>query len=75
MNNRETKTVVGNELVTRKWKDIKVGDTIQLENNEFVTVRISFSIIRNKKIFLFRLILYLYQQVNQMAFVLLKQLN
>jgi hypothetical protein len=32
---------VGKELVARKWKDIKVGDIIQLTNNEFVTVRIS----------------------------------
>lgn len=41
VNNRETKTIVGKELVTRKWKDIKVGDIIQLTNNEFLTVRIS----------------------------------
>ncbi|CAF1201267.1 unnamed protein product [Adineta ricciae] len=40
VNNRETKTVVGNELVTRKWKDIKVGDIVRLENNEFVTADI-----------------------------------
>ena len=38
LNNRETKTVVGNDLVTRKWKDINVGDIVRLENNEFVTV-------------------------------------
>jgi phospholipid-translocating ATPase len=42
VNNRQTKTVVGNELVKRKWKDIKVGDMIRLENNEFITVRIRF---------------------------------
>ncbi|CAF0761204.1 unnamed protein product [Rotaria sordida] len=40
VNNCETKTVVGNELVTRKWKDIKVDDMIRLENNEFVTTDI-----------------------------------
>ncbi|CAF1156451.1 unnamed protein product [Adineta ricciae] len=40
VNNRETKTVVGSELVTRKWKDIKVGDIVRLENNEFVTADI-----------------------------------
>ncbi|CAF1371382.1 unnamed protein product [Adineta ricciae] len=40
VNNRETKTVVGKEFVTRKWKDIKVGDMIQLTNNEFVTADI-----------------------------------
>ncbi|CAF2970673.1 unnamed protein product [Rotaria sp. Silwood2] len=40
VNNRETKTVVENELVTRKWKDIKVGDMVRLENNEFVTADI-----------------------------------
>jgi magnesium-transporting ATPase (P-type) len=40
VNNRETKTVVGKEFVTRKWKDINVGDMVQLTNNEFVTVRI-----------------------------------
>ncbi|CAF4144756.1 unnamed protein product [Rotaria sordida] len=40
VNNRETKTVVGNELVTRKWRDIKVGDMVRLENNEFVTADI-----------------------------------
>ncbi len=40
VNNRETKTVVGKELITRKWKDIQVGDIVQLTNNEFVTVRI-----------------------------------
>jgi len=39
VNNRQTQTVAGNELVTRKWKDIKVGDIVRLENNEFVTVR------------------------------------
>ncbi|CAF1398670.1 unnamed protein product [Adineta steineri] len=37
VNNRETKTVVGKEFVTKKWKDVKVGDMIQLTNNEFVT--------------------------------------
>ena len=40
VNNRETKTVVGKELVTRKWQDVNVGDIVQLTNNEFVTVRI-----------------------------------
>lgn len=40
MNNRETKAVAGNELATKKWRDIKVGDMVRLENNEFVTVRI-----------------------------------
>ncbi|CAF4543736.1 unnamed protein product [Rotaria sp. Silwood1] len=37
VNNRETKAVVGKELVTRKWKDINVGDIVQLTNNEFLT--------------------------------------
>ena len=41
VNNRETRTVVGKEFVTRKWKDIKVGDMVQLTNNEFVTVSFS----------------------------------
>ncbi|CAF3568862.1 unnamed protein product [Rotaria sp. Silwood1] len=40
INNRETKTVVGHELITRKWKDIKVGDMVRLENNEFITADI-----------------------------------
>jgi len=40
VNNRETKTVVGKEFVTRKWKDIKVGDMVQITNNEFVTADI-----------------------------------
>jgi len=40
VNNRETRTVVGKEFVTRKWKDIKVGDMVQLTNNEFVTADI-----------------------------------
>ncbi|CAF5213195.1 unnamed protein product, partial [Rotaria magnacalcarata] len=40
VNNRETKTVVGGELVTKKWKDIQVGDMVRLENNEFVTADI-----------------------------------
>ncbi|CAF2821806.1 unnamed protein product [Rotaria sp. Silwood2] len=40
INNRETKTVVGHELVTRKWQDIKVGDIVRLENNEFITADI-----------------------------------
>ncbi|CAF1236658.1 unnamed protein product [Rotaria sordida] len=40
INNRETKTVVGHELVTRKWKEIKVGDIVRLENNEFITADI-----------------------------------
>ncbi|CAF4349279.1 unnamed protein product [Rotaria sp. Silwood2] len=40
INNRETKTVVEHELVTRKWKDIKVGDMVRLENNEFITADI-----------------------------------
>ncbi|CAF2582547.1 unnamed protein product [Rotaria sp. Silwood2] len=40
VNNRETKTVVGKELVTRKWKDINVGDIVQLTNNEFLTADI-----------------------------------
>ncbi|CAF2372959.1 unnamed protein product [Rotaria sp. Silwood2] len=40
VNNRETKTVVGHELTTRKWRDIKVGDMVRLENNEFVTADI-----------------------------------
>ncbi|UJR15621.1 hypothetical protein I4U23_002557 [Adineta vaga] len=40
VNNRETKTVVGNELGARKWRDIKVGDLVRLENNEFVTADI-----------------------------------
>jgi hypothetical protein len=39
VNNSETKTVVGNELTTRKWRDINVGDMVRLENNESVTVR------------------------------------
>jgi phospholipid-translocating ATPase len=39
VNSRGTQTVVGNELVKRKWRDIKVGDMVRLENNEFVTVR------------------------------------
>ncbi|CAF1235259.1 unnamed protein product [Rotaria sordida] len=40
INNRETKTVVGHELVTRKWKEIKVGDIVRLENNESITADI-----------------------------------
>ncbi|CAF5225068.1 unnamed protein product, partial [Rotaria magnacalcarata] len=40
VNNREIKTVVGKELATRKWKDINVGDIIQLTNNDFLTVYI-----------------------------------
>jgi len=39
VNNREAKTVVGKELITKKWKDIKVGAIVQLTNSEFVTVR------------------------------------
>jgi predicted lipid carrier protein YhbT len=42
VNNRETKTVVGQAFVKRKWKDIKVGDMVQITNNEFVTVRVHF---------------------------------
>ena len=38
VNNRRTKIFVNEQLVERKWKDIKVGDIIQLFNNEFVTV-------------------------------------
>ncbi len=44
MNNCETKTIVGKELVTRKWMDINVGNIVQLTNDEFVTVRISIKI-------------------------------
>ena len=39
VNNRETKAVVGKEFVAKKWKDIQVGDLIQLTNNELVTVK------------------------------------
>lgn len=39
MNNRQSQAVVGNQLEKRKWRDIKVGDMVRLENNEFVTVR------------------------------------
>ena len=38
VNNRRTKIFVNEQLVERKWKDIKVGDIIQLFNDEFVTV-------------------------------------
>ncbi|CAF0849960.1 unnamed protein product [Rotaria sordida] len=40
VNNREIKTVVGKEFVTRKWKDINVGDIVQLTNNQFLTADI-----------------------------------
>ncbi|CAF1055549.1 unnamed protein product [Rotaria magnacalcarata] len=40
VNNREIKAVVGKELATRKWKDINVGDIVQLTNNDFLTVYI-----------------------------------
>ncbi len=39
VNNREVKNFVGKELITKKWKDIKVGAIVQLTNSEFVTVR------------------------------------
>jgi hypothetical protein len=38
VNNRGSQTVVDNKLEKRKWRDIKVGDMVRLENNEFVTV-------------------------------------
>ncbi|CAF0838805.1 unnamed protein product [Rotaria sp. Silwood1] len=36
LNNRKTQIIVDNELVNRKWREIKVGDIIQLSNDEFV---------------------------------------
>ena len=39
MNNRGSQTVANNQLEKRKWRDIKVGDIVRLENNEFVTVK------------------------------------
>jgi magnesium-transporting ATPase (P-type) len=38
VNNRKTQIITGNDIVDRRWKEIKVGDIIQLSNDEFVTV-------------------------------------
>jgi len=38
VNNRKTQIITRNDIVDRRWKEIKVGDIIQLSNDEFVTV-------------------------------------
>ncbi|CAF1217869.1 unnamed protein product [Adineta steineri] len=40
VNNRETQVIYQNDIVYRKWKEIQVGDMIQLSNDEFVTADI-----------------------------------
>jgi hypothetical protein len=38
VNNRTTKTVRDGNLVEEKWQNIRVGDVIRLESDEFVAV-------------------------------------
>ncbi len=38
VNNRETQVIINNDLINQKWKDIQVGDIVQLLNDQFVTV-------------------------------------
>jgi magnesium-transporting ATPase (P-type) len=37
-NNREIQRILENDIINRKWKQIKVEDIIQLSNDEFVPV-------------------------------------
>jgi len=38
VNNRETQIILENDIINRKWKQIKVEDIIQLSNDEFFLV-------------------------------------
>ncbi|UJR34869.1 hypothetical protein I4U23_027647 [Adineta vaga] len=40
VNNRQTQVIDEDDIIYRKWKDIQVGDMIQLTNDEFVTADI-----------------------------------
>jgi magnesium-transporting ATPase (P-type) len=39
VNNRQCKVLIDKELITKYWREIKVGDIIRLNNNEFIPVR------------------------------------
>ena len=38
VNNRMTQVISQNDFVDKKWKDIQVGDMIQIINEELITV-------------------------------------
>ncbi|CAF3737708.1 unnamed protein product [Rotaria sordida] len=40
VNNRRAQTIVGNEFVNKRWREINVGDIIQVSNDEFVAADI-----------------------------------
>jgi hypothetical protein len=76
VNDRETQIIFGNDIINRKWREINVGDIIQLYSDDFVTVSYSISLRNYRDLNIsYRQILSFYQRVNLMDFVILKQQN
>ncbi|UJR17025.1 hypothetical protein I4U23_003923 [Adineta vaga] len=36
INNRQVKVIIEQQLISKKWQDIKVGDIVHVENNHFI---------------------------------------